>query len=186
MAADPLHNLRQQLTDAPITDPPTPWRCVVSIGVGGLTHVGYAENSDTLLILSHQGRGVIDCLTGERVARDDEEVFPGHDTPQLECPGIGPLEGQTIRIAGLTGGGLPSRTRDGWKLETLALPWPSYSIFLSPSCRSVLDGLRVTTKVADDGGVCEFRACGFSDTGNTFVVALSCAVSIFARRAETR
>jgi len=53
--------------------PPEPWRHVASHGIGGLTDIGYGEGSDLLLVVSHNGRGVFDCLSGERVARDRVE-----------------------------------------------------------------------------------------------------------------
>jgi hypothetical protein len=182
MIDDYLHDLRQQLTDAAVQAPPHPWRFVASVAVGGLTHVGYSPESDTVLVLSSQGRGVIDCLTGTKVARDYEEFFPGLEESRLQCPGIGPLADRKIRIAGLTGGGLPTMKHDGWHLEALALPWPRYFVFLSRPFKSVLDGLESTTKVGDEGA-CEYRAHGFSDTGNSFVIALSCELNIYSRSA---
>jgi hypothetical protein len=181
MAEDHLDDLRRQLADAPIQAPPAPWRAVASFGVGGLTHVGYAPDSDAILVVSSQGRGVIDCLTGQKLARDSDEFFAGLDESKLHCPGIGPLANQVIRIAGLCGGGLPTMTHDGWSLEAVALPWPRHSVFLSQPLKSVLYGMAATTKVGDDGA-CEYRAHGFSDTGNTFIIALSCELNVFARR----
>jgi hypothetical protein len=180
MVEDQFRNLRQQLAEAEIQVPPEPWHAVTSIAVGGLTHIGYAPDSDIILVFSSQGRSVIDCMTGAKLARDHKEFFSGLDESRLKCPGIGPLANQDIRIAGLAGGGLPTCTHDGWRLEALALPWPRYSLFLSQPFKSVLDGPATTTKVGDDGA-CEYRAHGFSETGRTFVIALSCELNVFSR-----
>jgi hypothetical protein len=88
--------------------------------VGGLFGVGYATASELLLVLSSQGRGVFDCATGERLARDYEESHKFFDPIRLTAVGFGPLDGQAIRIAGLFGGGLPLTTLDGWYLEAQA------------------------------------------------------------------
>jgi hypothetical protein len=51
------------------------------------------------LVVSSQGRGVIDCLTGEKVAPDDEEFYENETS--LEAQGIGILSDRTIRMSGL-------------------------------------------------------------------------------------
>jgi hypothetical protein len=52
-----------------------PWKKIANHAVGGLFQIGYAEDSDLLLVLSHNGRGIFDCLTGERIARDTKDAF---------------------------------------------------------------------------------------------------------------
>ena len=77
-------------------------------------------------------------------------------------------------MAGLYGGGLTHTTHDGWFLEGQAPAWPTHTIYLSsPSKPDLLP-------IADDGA-CELRAYGFSHTGLTFIVALSCDLQIYAR-----
>src|SRR5690348_11801946 len=84
--------------------------------VGGLTEVGFADDSELLLVLSMQGRGIFDCASGQRIFRDDDDDrtgWYGHDN--LTAVGIGPLQGQSIRLCGLWGGGLPTFTKeDHW------------------------------------------------------------------------
>jgi hypothetical protein len=48
---------------------PSPWRKVTYLAVGGLTEVGFAAGS-LLLVVSHQGRGVVDLASGNVLARD--------------------------------------------------------------------------------------------------------------------
>ena len=126
-----LKAIYQHLLNLPETPPPKPWRQLPVRVVGGLTDVGFLDSSDTLIVVSHDGRGVFDCTTGERLARDPSNVFE-FDTANLLVRGIGPLDGHLIRTAGLHGGGLASQTADGWQMECLTLAWPYDYLFLSP------------------------------------------------------
>lgn len=157
-----------------IENPPPRWKHVSTWAIGGLFQVGYAEGLDLLLVLSSQGRGIFDCLTGEKLARDDEEAHDFLDAVRLTASGFGPLNNRTIRTAGLFGGGLPRTTNDGWFAEKQMWAWPTRSIYLAAPRK------REPVVVADDGA-CELRAFGFSETGRSFVVATSCDLTIFAR-----
>jgi hypothetical protein len=159
-----------------VHDVPPPWRVHPVYAVGGLFGVGYAAGSDLLLVLSSQGRGVFDCLTGEKLARDYDEAHDFFDAIRLTAVGFGPLAGQSVRIGGLFGGGLPLTTADGWCLEAQARAWPTHSVFLTAS------GSREPVCIGDDGA-CELRACGFSETGRSFVIATSCDLTMFKRQA---
>src|SRR6187455_1463149 len=108
-----------------------PWRIVGGFGIGGLTEVGFADGTDDLLVVSSQGRGLFDCLTGERLARDHEEMFENTDESGLTAPGIGRHSNTIFRLAGLQGGGLASFTRDGWGIHIVQLPWPIHVVFLT-------------------------------------------------------
>ena len=159
-----------------VHEAPSPWQRLPVYAVGGLFQVGYAAGSDLLLVLSLQGRGVFDCLTGSRLARDHVKAHEFFDQIRLTASGIGPLEGQTVRVAGVYGGGLPLTTSDGWRLETGAPAWPAHSVFLSAP------GSHEPIFIGDDGP-CELRACGFSETGRSFVIATSCDLAMFTRTA---
>jgi hypothetical protein len=149
--------------------------------VGGLTDVGFGLHSDLLFVVSSQGRGVFDCLTGAKVSRD--AFVPTDDEPdwfstsELSAEGIGPLAGQVIRTAGLHGGGLPLLTRDGWSAERLALDWPDETLLL---CQPWKHGYKPGefVKVGVDSVV---RAWGFSPTGRSLVLATSSDVTIWSR-----
>ena len=168
-------------------DPPAPWERRAVHAVGGLTDVGFGRGSDLLLIVSHNGRGVIDCLTGSRVARDASVPDPGEDdwqnTSELEAEGIGPLAGQTVHTSGLFGGGLSLTTRDGWTVERLPLDWPEESLLLVPPgswlYETRADRSAEFTKVAAES---EVRAWGFSPTGRSLILATSSDVKVFSRR----
>jgi len=156
--------------------PPLPWELLANYTVGGLFQVGYAAGSDLLLVLSSQGRGIFDCVTGKKLARDYDEAHDFFDRIHLTAAGFGPLQGATVRMAGLMGGGLPLSTHDGWGLVVEARAWPTYTFFLTAP------GSRDPICLGDDG-TCEFRACGFSETGQSFIFATSCELLVFARAA---
>jgi hypothetical protein len=166
------------MAEAPaVCEVPLPWRSHPVYAVGGLFGVGYAAGSDLLLVLSSQGRGVFNCLTGEKLARDYQEAHDFFDPVRLTAAGFGPLAGQSVRVAGLFGGGLPLTTLDGWCLEAQARAWPTHSVLLTAP------GAREPLCIGEDGA-CELRACGFSESGRSFVIATSCDLAMIARRAE--
>jgi len=175
-----LIGLVTELRSKPVESPPAPWKQVAVFAIGGLTEVGYAPDSDFLLVISHSGRGVFDCTNGEKLARDVNDSPNFINQFKLEALGIGPLEGQWIRVGGLHGGGLPNSTDDGWGLIALPLPWPKYYVFLTSSWKSIYRGTEHAVKVATDE-VCELRAYGFSETGRSFVIATSCDITLFTR-----
>src|SRR4051812_20151656 len=101
-----LRTLRRQ-------DPPSPWRYVTFVHVGGLEAIGYGAASDLLLIVSSSGRSVIDCHSGEKIARDyttgleEWKAADWYHPLELHAEGIGPLIGQSVVLAsGIYGGGL--------------------------------------------------------------------------------
>jgi hypothetical protein len=171
----------QHLREQPVQPPPPPWQQIGVAAVAGLWEVGYAPQSDYLLVISSTGRGVFDCLTGVRVARDrTEPARQSHwyDEVTLQGEGIGPLAGQSIRLAGLHGGGLPLITRDGWSLTFLAPDWPWGCMLLQYPGRSIYQGTEHGTKMFEDY---EPRAFGFSETGRSFVIATGSDITLFAR-----
>jgi hypothetical protein len=179
---DHLKALYRQLLALPASPPPSPWRLAATHAVGGLTDVGFADSSDLLLVIS-SSRGLFDCATGERIARDPSEDFD-HDTSNLLAFGIGPLAEHCIRTAGLHGGGLAFSTPDGWSLNLFTLAWPASSLFLTPPGHWIygpaFNKPGTTTKLATDS---EIRAFGFSPTGRAFIIATSSDLSIFNRNA---
>jgi hypothetical protein len=151
-----------------------PWKKVADHAVGGLFQVGYAEDSDLLLVLSHNGRGIFDCLTGERIGRDTVDVFAHFNTSKLLAKGFAALNKRQVRMAGIYGGGLPLSTEDGWFLERHR---DKEKVFLSKAAPTQEKELAL---VGDDDG-CNLKAFGFSETGQSFVVATGCSLIIFAR-----
>ena len=175
--------LNNRLREMPLEKPSSVWKQVTSFAVGGLTEVGFGDDTDLLLVVSSQGRGLFDCLTGERIARDYENPDSNVDwynPVRLLASGIGVLAGQEIRLAGLHGGGLPRFTFDGWSLELAAPNYPIENVFLSPPLKTIfVDSFAEgCAKIAEDY---EVRACGFSSTGRSFIVAWSHTLNIYAR-----
>ena len=162
---------------------PAPWQHRATWAVSGLVQVGYAENSYLLLVLSSQGRGVFDCLTGQKIARDYDEAGDYFDPIRLLAQGFGPMEAKCIRMAGLFGGGLPYTTLDGWSVDEQAPAWPTRTILLTPPTTENEQGRPVLHDpiVIGDDGACELRAYGFSETRRTLVIATSCSLFICAR-----
>jgi hypothetical protein len=99
----------------------SPWQRTVH-ALGGLTEVGYVSATDLLLAVTSTGRGLFDCISGQRVTRDRTPPEEGgwYDETGLLAQGIGPAEPHLVRLAGLHGGGLPRTARDGWSLELVA------------------------------------------------------------------
>ncbi|UPT62529.1 MAG: hypothetical protein M0D54_19595 [Hyphomonadaceae bacterium JAD_PAG50586_4] len=161
---------------------PAPWIGPTNISVGGLTDVGFGNSSDLLICISSNGRGVIDCLAGSKVARDDSEEF-AFDAGNLLVAGIGPLAEQQIRTAGLAGGGLASGANDGWNTQRHPFTFPDEQVFVAPPGQTMLwtrqgEEMRITKL---GGFVTEVRAFGFSPTGRSFVIATSSDVIVFRR-----
>jgi hypothetical protein len=175
-----MNSIVEQLVTAPVLLPPSPWRKVGEYAIGGLLAIGYAPQSDYLLVASSQGRGVFDVAQGEKVARDADTSNNWLNEIQLTAIGIGPISSQVIRIGGLLGGGLPLMTHDGWRLEVVTAPWPQTNVFLVKPHASLYQQAENGIKVAVSGA-CEFRAAGFSETGNSFAVATSCDLTLFSR-----
>lgn len=172
-----LDSVRRRIRTAPIAPPLPPWRCLGAHAVGGLTEVGFADGTDLLLVVSSQGRGIIDCRTGQRLARDRTAPDDGwYDERRLRAFGIGPLEGQLIRLAGLHGGGLLQGGRAGWWVEGVVLDWPNVNILLGGPWGWIYDDATPFVKLAVES---EVRAFGFSDTGESLVIATSSDMTVF-------
>ncbi|MGH8486737.1 MAG: hypothetical protein ACRESP_20235, partial [Pseudomonas sp.] len=181
MSSKHLDPLRQTICRQPVTPPPKPWKLTGHFTVAGLMEVGFDRNSELLLIASSSGRSVLDCQTGEKVARDRTDTL-GSDR-FLDAHGIGPLQGRVIRMAGINGGGLPLATADGWMVEDIILAWPEQHLLLvEPG--SWLHGERYGRPALFHklGVELEVRAFGFSYSGLSLVIATAGEVVVFARK----
>ena len=74
---DHLDAVRKRIRAASVGAPVAPWSQVAVRAVGGLTEVGFADDTDLLLVVSSRGRGVFDCCSGQIVARDQTEPDDG-------------------------------------------------------------------------------------------------------------
>lgn len=175
-----LESLKRKLMSTQLSAPPSPWQQSSVISVSGLRAVGFDRHSDQLLVVSNQGRSVVDCLSGQKLARDDEEYFEGEE--HLEAEGIGPCAGKLFHMAGLHGGGLPTTTEDRWSLEVLTLDWPTKEVLLFEPGSWLYGSLYSKpdnfSKLASES---ELRACGFSHTGRSLVLATSSDLTIYSR-----
>ena len=175
-----LNPLKEKLLKLEVRSPADPWRRTTCIAVGGLISVGLDRHSDNLLIVSHQGRGVVNCCTGEKTARDYEDYYENEE--YLEAEGIGNLKGKTIKMAGLYGGGLPTFTKDGWQLESVTLNFPEEMILLVEPDSSLYGSIHNHPdnfiKIEQDACI---RAYGFSYTGKSFIIATTSDVTTYAR-----
>lgn len=172
-----VESLKARLRSAAVEPPPRPWRQIQTFAVGGLLEVGFAPDSDLLLVVSSQGRGLIDCLSGERIARDYEPPDDAwYDEGHLRARGIGPLQSEWIRLAGLHGGGLLTIQRDGWSVESIPLDWPQTCLLLVPPRSDIYDPKGRFTKLAVEYSPIAF---GFSETGASLVFATSSDLTIF-------
>jgi hypothetical protein len=130
------------------------WKKVADVAIGELTKVGFASGSALLLVVvSHQGRGLVSLATGDRVARDRQETGSWFDASRPAALGIGPLDGRWMEVAGLAGGRLPVTTADGWQ------------------ARPARRGVALAGPAGESAEVSEpeeIRAFGFSPDGATF------------------
>jgi len=176
-----LQPVVDMVSRAECREPGSPWRRVADHRIGGLQAVGFGEGVEQVIVVSSEGRGVFDCLSGERVARDrnDDDAY---DPVGLVAQGLGSLQGQSVRMSGCHGGGLPTSTVDGWAVERLTLEWPIESLLLVPPGSWIYWVLQNRphefTKVLEDS---EVRAWGFSPSGRTLLLAISDGFTIYGR-----
>jgi hypothetical protein len=157
---------------------PAPWTSRNIIRAGGLVGLGFGASSDLLLVVTHDGRGVIDCLTGELLARDPDPIYP-LDEESREVTGIGPIADQEIVIAGdVYGGSLLQSTEDGWSLTGTLTNQSNDVLTLTPP---PAEAGQQYEKVQFSDFVPEIRVFGFSPTGRSFVIGTGAEVTIFAR-----
>lgn len=176
--------LNARLRALPLAAPPTPWRLVASVAIGGFEALGFSLDSRYLLVVSSSGRGVFDSETGELVARELPSTRPDwYKLEELTVEGIGPLSEQFISVAGIHGGGLPMVTLDGWVTDLLSPNWPSSFVTLSPPGSSpwIQDQIQGVAKVAPTEGDDAIKCFGFSWSRRHLVVATSRSVDLVVR-----
>jgi hypothetical protein len=150
------------------------WRSVLFAAVGGLTEIGFSGAEATLLVMSHDGRGLFDLATGRRIARDDEQPAPNTlwmDRTARRVQGIGPSGDEWFAMAGLWGGALQTVSPTGW---TVAVQGRGRDE------RAYVTARRDRTKWLVGTPLGEIRAFGFSGSGRHLVLATSSDVSVFS------
>ncbi|MGW6415306.1 hypothetical protein [Streptomyces sp. NPDC055055] len=181
---------REHYLAADVMPAPGPWRPVGAGGipVGGLLGIGFAvcpdSGRDLVMVVSHGGHGLFDAVTGERIARD-REPDPATSTPDadpdLSCPGLGPLAGVPVRIAGLFGGGLHRTTPDGWTLDVVSPEWPHHRVLLSADGGAHRGPAGGTWWHVLHSRYSKLRAAGFSPSGLSLAVATSSDLTLWTR-----
>lgn len=162
------------------------WELKNTYAIGGLENIGYAPHQDHLLVLSSQGEGLFNCITGERIARvrNGDDWWERLNQETNTITGFDLLSNIKISTYGLHGeDNLPKITKDGWSLK-ISDPEPDdlpFEKYLVQKIYLVSPNQKEKTLIAKDGP-CELRAFGFSDTGNSLIVALSCEIVIYSRQ----
>jgi hypothetical protein len=187
-------DLRNRVLAAPVVPAPEPWRPVFPsrAPVGGLLGIGFASHPDNghdlVMVVSTDGHGLFDAVTGERIARDrdpDPDPDPEDSTPEgdadLSCPGLGPLAGGRVRIAGLFGGGLHTGTGDGWTVRVASPMWPSDRVLLCADGGLYRGPHGEKWWHVFHADYSELRAAGFSPSGRTLAVATSSDLTLWTR-----
>ncbi|MFD8911073.1 hypothetical protein [Streptomyces sp. NPDC059575] len=184
MITEYQQKLRERLLAAPVVPAPAPWRPVLDrrTPIGGLLGIGFAvhpgSGRDLVMVVSHDGHGLFDAVTGEKIARDREPDTPDDD---LTHPGLGPVAGQPVRIAGLFGGGLHSGSGDGWTVTAVSPDWPHDRVILSTAGGLHQGEPGTTWWHILHSTYAELRAVGFSPSGRTLAVATSADLTLWTR-----
>ncbi len=177
---DEIEQTRQRIQQAAITNPPEPWVALAKLQVPGITEIGFAEDSDVLIVISSHMRELIDCRSGRVIARDTgiehRSAWYGHH--DLIAHGFGLLSGREIRLSGAVGGGLLSLTPDGWGATRVAINWPEESLILTSPYSSIHNADAPFWKIAITR---EPVGWGFSFSGDSLVAATADEVMVFGR-----
>ncbi|WP_284651422.1 hypothetical protein [Flavobacterium terrisoli] len=171
----------QKLVDqAKEMDIPTGWK-KETFAVGGLSNVGFSKKfPEMLLVISSQGRGVIDCSKFELIERDYDDSWEWMDTYELWSMGIGKLFDEKILVGGIHGGGLPFLNKYGDSLQFMATQWPIIDLIFEPNFKSIYqeDEAKDCFKIFSDY---ELKAYGFSYDGNYFITATGSEVNVYRK-----
>ncbi|MFJ8938490.1 hypothetical protein ACIRL0_22675 [Streptomyces sp. NPDC102365] len=190
MITEYQQKLRERYLAATVMSAPEPWQPVLDrrTPIGGLLGIGFAVHPDSghdlVMVVSSDGHGLFDAVTGEKIARDrdpDPETSTPDAHPDLACPGLGPIAGVPVRIAGLFGGGLHSTTPDGWTLDVVSPEWPHDRVILSADGGSHKGLAGGTWWHIFHSEYSELRAAGFSPSGLTLAVATSSDLTLWTR-----
>jgi hypothetical protein len=158
---------------------PEKWKKIAEYAISGLTDIGFSQDEQFLLVVSGQGRGVFDCFSGKKVARDLEVDGSWINEQNLTCQGIGPIAGEEIQLAGINGGGLRSGNDEGDQLLCISPYWPKKEIILCPDWQNCYTEEGALSSYKMWRGY-ELRAFGFSPSGMTFVIGESSDVTIYS------
>lgn len=170
------------LKQIPSATNPIGWTNKGSFNVGGFEYFGFDESSDLLLVISSDGRGIIDLAKSEMVARDFTEDFILDET-LLICEGFDILQDKTIKLAGKYGGSvLPIRSKSGESLRRVSPLFPCEDIIYQPAFEDCFVEGHNKNCVRIYRG---FLYCyGFSYSGNYFAIADDSGISFWERNSR--
>lgn len=160
---------------------PTGWK-KETFTIGGLCNVGFSKKfPEMLLVVSSQGRGVIDCSKFELIERDHDDSWEWMDTFELWAMGIGKLSDEKIAVAGIHGVGLPFLNRYGDSIQFMATQWPIVDLIFEPQYKSLYkeNEAKDCFRIFHDY---ELKAYGFSYNGDYFVIAASSEVNVYTKK----
>ena len=173
--------LQNLINQTKVIDEPNGWKKSM-FAIGGLTEIGFSkQNPYLLLVISSQGRGVIDCQMSELIERDNDTNFDWINSYEMTSQGIGILSNEIVFVSGLHGGGLPLMNKNGDGLLYMATEWPIIDIIFEPNFKSIYkeNEAKECFRIFHDY---ELRAYGFSYDGETFVIATSSEISIYRNK----
>ncbi len=156
------------------------WELVKIIAVGGLVNVGFVPRSTLIIVASHNGRGIFDCSTGEKTARDNDDIWKFLDDKTGKLKGFDVLDGQKFQTHGLFGGdNLAKNTVDGWHLRKTNQP-PFKNNLGENFVLSSPDKTQNT--IVGNDNIAETKAFGFSACEQFLVIASSSDLIIYRRK----
>lgn len=170
--------LQNLVNQTKIVDEPNGWK-KSTFAIGGLTEIGFSKhNPNLLLVISSQGRGIIDCEKNELIERDNDTNWDWINSYEMTSQGIGVLSDEIICVSGLHGGGLPLMNKNGDGLLYMATEWPTIDLIFEPNFKSIYKENEANEcfRIFHD---CELRTYGFSYDGKTFIIATSSEINIY-------
>ncbi|MDM1406003.1 hypothetical protein HX039_18170 [Myroides marinus] len=173
--------LQNLVNQTKLVDEPDCWR-KSTFAIGGLTEIGFSKhNPNLLLVISSQGRGLIDCQNSELIERDNDTNWDWINSYELTSHGIGVLSNEIIFVSGLHGGGLPLMNKNGDGLLYMATEWPIIDIIFEPNFKSIYkqNEAKECFRIFHDY---ELITYGFSYDGETFIIATSSEINIYRNK----
>lgn len=175
--------LLNRMRNMPQKKSPRGWEISVQKMVGGLRHIGFSEKQPgKLLVISVAGKSIIDGYGGQMLFRDPDDN--NYDYVKLTSEGVADLKGETIRLAGITGGGLPIVNADGDFIRRCAPDYPEEIFIFEPTGRSIFyyDSFKQRGCYIIYSPVSETVAYGFSPRGDLLVIADTATLMIWKKK----
>jgi len=163
-----------------VSDSPIGWK-KKTFAIGGLSEVGFSKNyPELILVISNQGRGVIDCSKFTLTDKDNNTDIDWINSHELLATGIGKLADESILVSGLHGGGLPNSNKDGDRIQYMATEWPIIDLIFEPNFKSIYKegDQKYCFKIFHDY---ELRTYGFSYNGQYFIIATSSELNVYQK-----